>query len=361
MPTATAPLTERQLAGVLVETLRERLPTHWELRETPVESRLGKARPELMMDLLAPDGRRATLLIELKQVVEGRDVARLRGQLDTYAAQVVNSRAVVGARYLSPPTRARLVESGLSYVDATGNLRVDVSDPALFLSDRGSDSDPWRGPGRPRGTLKGAQAARVVRAITDFSGDWSARELIDVAGVSTGATYRVIDFLESEGLVERREKGVISVPSWKKVLRRWSEDYGFVRISRATRWIAPRGLGDLLERAATTRNTYAVTGTVAAAQWAAYAPARSAMIYVADTEAMAQEWGLRPAEAGANVMLGEPHFDVPFIRTLTTSTGLVVATPAQVVVDLMTGPGRNPAEAEELLAWMVANEQSWRS
>ena len=30
-------------------------------------------------------------------------------------------------------------------------------------------------------------------------------------------------------------------------------------------------------------------------------------------------------------------------------------------VDLMTGPGRNPAEAEELLGWLQRNEQSWRT
>ncbi len=84
------------------------------------------------------------------------------------------------------------------------------------------------------------------------------------------------------------------------------------------------------------------------------------MIYVTDTEAAAQEWGLRPADAEANVMLGEPQFDIPLVRTWTTSTGLVTAAPAQVAVDLMTGPGRNPAEAEELLTWMTTNEQSWR-
>ena len=36
------------------------------------------------------------------------------------------------------------------------------------------------------------------------------------------------------------------------------------------------------------------------------------------------------------------------------------AVPSQVVVDLMTGPGRNPNEAEELLSWMQANEEAWR-
>jgi hypothetical protein len=145
------------------------------------------------------------------------------------------------------------------------------------------------------------------------------------------------------------------------MLQRWSKDYGFVRNSTVTRWIAPRGLDGLLKRIADAPfDGYAVTGSLAAAEWAPYAPTRSAMIYVANAIEAGATWNLRPTEAGANVMLAEPEIDVPFVRTLTTTTGIKIVAPTQAVVDLMTGPGRSPQEAEELLQWMVANEQSWR-
>jgi hypothetical protein len=85
------------------------------------------------------------------------------------------------------------------------------------------------------------------------------------------------------------------------------------------------------------------------------------MVYAEDARVAAQTWDLRPADAGANVVLAEPEFDVVFERALTNSVGVSVAAPTQVAVDLMTGPGRNPAEAEELLSWMRDNESSWRS
>ncbi len=58
-------------------------------------------------------------------------------------------------------------------------------------------------------------------------------------------------------------------------------------------------------------------------------------------------------------MLLEPFHEVVFDR------GSVVddvryAAPSQVAVDLMTGPGRGPSEAEALLKWMAENEDSWR-
>lgn len=361
MPTGSAPPTERALPRLITEIIRDRLPHGWLIDEPNKPGRNRQSSPDLLLNLVAPDGSTATLVGEVKQVLEGRDVGPLAEQLDAYLSESEDASGLVGARYLSSQTRDRLTERGISFVDATGNVRIQIAQPAFFISDRGADSDPWRGPGRPRGTLNGEPAARVVRAVADFSGEWAVTDLISVSGVSTGAAYRVVEFLETQGLAERPNRGIVSVPDWRRVLRRWSQDYAFIGNSRVSRWIGARGLDDLLARAASSTDTrYAVTGTVAAAEWAAYAPARAAMIYVADAKAAAQDWGLRPAEAGANVILGEPELDVPFVRTGQRDDGLVMAAPSQVVVDLMTGPGRNPAEAEELLAWMASHEQSWR-
>jgi hypothetical protein len=320
------------------------------------------ARIDTVVEIADRSGGRAALIVEAKRVIEGRDVAAIRAQFDSVAQRVPNAEGLVVARYLSAPVRAKLIEAGLSYVDATGNLRVEVARPGLFLADRGADRDPWRGPGRPRGTLKGEPAARIVRTIADIGGVWTMRELAEVSKASTGATYRVVEFLEREGMASRDGDGRVAVADWAQILRRWSDDYGFVRTNRVTRWIAPRGLPALLNRLGSgeTASRYALSGTIAAAEWAPYAPARLAMVYAQDVARAAQEWDLRPAEAGANVMLAEPAYDVVFERSVTNSDGVVVAAPSQVVVDLMTGPGRNPNEAQELLGWMQRNEQSWR-
>lgn len=340
--------------------LAERLPAGWsaQLTISPKTDR----RIDALIQVSSADGQAATLVVEAKRVVEGRDVEVLREQLGRLAEELPNGQGVVVARYLSPPVRSRLTKAGLSYIDATGNVRVEVQSPGLFLSDRGADSDPWRGPGRPRGTLKGEPAAKIVRAVADSAGPWTIRELVDVAKTSTGATYRVVEFLEREGMATRDENGLIKVPDWAQVLRRWSDDYSFVRDNRINRFIAPRGLPDLMKRIGSTDTPtrYAVTGTIAAAEWAAYAPARMAMIYVASADEAASAWDLRPAEAGANVLLAEPKFDVVFERAPMGREEVIVAAPTQVVVDLMTGPGRNPSEAEELLEWLKRNEQSWR-
>ncbi len=60
------------------------------------------------------------------------------------------------------------------------------------------------------------------------------------------------------------------------------------------------------------------------------------------------------------MLLVEPFDDVVFDRS-TVRDELVTAAPSQVVVDLMTGPGREPSEAEELINWMKENEVVWRA
>jgi hypothetical protein len=107
------------------------------------------------------------------------------------------------------------------------------------------------------------------------------------------------------------------------------------------------------------RSEYAVTGSVAASTMAPVVEARLAVIYVTDLDRAAAEFGLRPVERGANVVLARPFDAVVFDRTSITD-GIVYAAPSQVAVDLLTGTGRNPAEGEALLSWMASSERSWR-
>jgi hypothetical protein len=245
-------------------------------------------------------------------------------------------------------------------MDATGNMYLVVDRPALFLRDRGADRDPWRGPGRPRGTLAGTPAARVVRALVDLAPPMSVPVLVERAGASTGATYRVVRFLEDEALLTRDPRGPIRTVAWRQILERWSQDYGFQRSNQVRSFLEPRGLPALIDRLAQSKDLrYAVSGSVAVQQRAPYAPARTAMVYVDDIGRAAESLALRPVESGGNVLLAAADDDFVFDRT-TDHEGLAIVAPSQAAVDLLTGPGRNPAEAQALLDWMETNESDWR-
>lgn len=354
-------VTKSMLLDVVEQALRERLPSGWNVRIFR-QGELSSFGIDVMLDISGPKGDSLRVAIEVKQLIEPRDVPSLWEKLNPSRSDGFWDTGLIVARYLSSTVRARLIETGLSFVDATGNIYIRSDALPLYISDRGLDRDPWRGPGRPKGTLKGAPSAQVVRTLLDAPGPWKMRELIAAAEAATGSVYRVVEFLESEGLLLRdRKEATVVAPEWVSVLRRWSADYEFLRTNVVSSWIAPRGIESVIRLAIDTDlGEYVMTGSIAAETWAPYAPVRSVMAYSPNVLKLAEQWGLRKTDVGANVLLAEPAYSALTRGARRRSDGLMIAAPIQVAADLLTGPGRAPSEAEELIDWMVENESEWR-
>lgn len=356
------PTSKRDILRRAVAAVDARLPAGWRVDQQYETVALNGRPADAVLTVLAPDGTSVRLVLEAKRAVARRDVAPIVEQLSEAAGG--EGKPVLVAKYLTPQVRSDLTAEGVGYIDATGNVLITAEKPAIFLADHGEDRDPWRGTGRPRGTLRGEPAARVVRALLDFDRSWGIRDLIETSGASTGATYRVLEYLQQEGLAERDANGIIRVPDWRRLLEAWAEDAPFLSINRTARFIEPRGIDSFLQKLRKSKDPqYAITGSLAATEWAPYAPARIAYIYVDSIEEAAERWGLRESESSPNIVLLEPKKpnDVVFDRLMETERGFVIASPSQVAADLWNGPGRNPSEAQELLAWMSANESSWRN
>ena len=357
VPLAAAKL---DLVRNAVELISAPIPPTW--RCEIADLGLVDSPPDALIELTA-EPRRAYLVVEARSLVNRRDVPELAERLAHGSASVSSHGAtvpLVAARYLSKSVQQALIERGISYADTTGNLQLTVEQPALFLRDIGASRDPGRGPGRPLGTLHGLPAARVVRALVDYAPPMPMRLLAERSGASIGATYRVVDFLDREALVERNQKGAVISCDWPNLLRRWSQDYSFAD-NAVSRFVTPRGLEVLLQVAAPRGGRYAFTGSFAAARYAAWAPLRLAMIYAEDPAWLGEtNWGLVPADAGANVLIARAPADLPWIRSGEPVAGITYVAPSQAVVDLLSGPGRSPEEAEELIRWMEQHQDAWR-
>ena len=60
--------------------------------------------------------------------------------------------------------KERLADAGISYADATGNMRFATDRPAVFIQTEGEVRNPWR-ENVPLRSLQGRRSARVVRAF----------------------------------------------------------------------------------------------------------------------------------------------------------------------------------------------------
>ena len=160
-------------------------------------------------------------------------------------------------------------------------------------------------------------------------------------------------------IVRDGRRGRISSVDWETLVRRWAMDYDFAKANSLTTYLEPRGPSVLFDQISEADFRYAVTGSFAAVRLVPVAEPRSVTLYADDPEDAVDRLGLRPAETGGNVVIARPFNPVVFERT-ESADGITYARATQVLPDLMTAPGRRPAEAEGLQEWMRENEKTWK-
>jgi len=330
--------------------LRPWLPPGW----TVAVRRTAPAGLEGVLEVRAPDKSSADFAVQETKRLDPRGVPAAVLRMQQGAA---GRPLLFVAPFLSPRTRVLLREAGASYADATGNIRLVLDRPGLFVEVRGSDKDPGSEP-RPLKSLKGPAAGRVVRALCDLKPPYGVRELAAKASTPLGSVARVAGLLDREALVERGAAGRLERVRRPELIRRWTQDYGLQRSNGAGSYLAPRGLASVLD-GLRRRTGYSITGSLAASRRAAVAPPRLATVYAENPEKLAKELGVLVADAGANVLLLRSYDPVVFERTW-SEEGLVFSALSQVVADLLTSPGRGPSEGEELLRWMGEHVDGWK-
>jgi hypothetical protein len=318
---------------------------------------VGARIADAVLRLSAPDGTRGVAAVEAKLRVQGRDLEPVLQQARLLTVDLGNDDAeraapIVAARFLSPRIRAELEERSINYADATGNFRLVFSSPGLFISDRGADRDPVPDD-RGLRSLTGRAAGRVVRTLFETEPPVTVRELASRSGTSLATISRVVDLLDRDAAVERDARGTIVGVDRTRLIERWTDDYSFTESNATALFLEPRRLELVLDRLRNAPFRYAVTGSLAARLIAEYAEAKLAMVYVENITEAGEKLGLEPVASGGNVLLAEP-FDPVVFEDAWERDALRYAAPAQVAADLLTSPGRGPAEGEELLRTLEA-------
>lgn len=267
---------------------------------------------------------------------------------------------LVVADWLSERAQALLRGRGFSFIDATGNAEVRLSEPGLFIRTEGAKRNPSPRPVKGP-TLRGPKAWALLRTLAEVPPPIGVRKLAEAVDVDAGYVSRVVGVLEQELLVTRVPRGPVTDVEWEGVLRRVASTYSLFDSNKTSMWVASAGperlLADLAGRRA---GRWAITGSFAASRLAPVAAPAVAVIYTDDADRLARAGRLLPATGGANVVVAEPYDPIVFERTVSSGTDTYAST-AQVALDCLTGNGRMPAEGEAVVAWMRKNEQRWRS
>ena len=338
------------LSNALIESIRARLPSNWKAQIQQVPPHQG---PDAWLSIVPPAGAPYRFAVELKSRLDPRDVDFA---LHLMSKWNVREPLMVAAPHLSPRTRALLKELGISFADTFGNMRL--CDGALFVEHTAPGGPPRRADERvPRTSLRGPLTGRVVRYLCEAFPPRKVRQIAADISAPPGNVSRILDLLERERLIKREPHGPVVAVAWEEIVKQWAPD--LQRNRKVQNFLEPRDLNILLERLATTKQRYSLTGSFAAAQIAPAALPAAVDVYVDDPAAFAKAFNLHASSGIGNVRLVAAYDNVVFDRTLHRN-GLVLANPFQIAADLLTLPKRSDEEYQTLLAWMKAHEQLWR-
>jgi hypothetical protein len=258
---------------------------------------------------------------------------------------------MVIAPFLGARTRERLADEGIGYVDLTGNMRLVLDRPTVFIAARGDTRSPWAAERSAR-SLHGAKACRLVRALCDGAPPFGVRQVAAVVGTDPGYVSRLFDLFDREELIERAPRGPAVEVHTARLLRRWAEDYRFSEAHRFVPAWHPHGVPGALAALRDARVPYALTGRAGAAAMLGTALPGNVAAYVDNPERVARIVGAELAgegDAPSNLTLVE-GFDPFVLEGSWLAGGLTYAARAQVAVDLLGSPAPAPAQAERILA-----------
>jgi len=363
---------EVELIDAARQAIRSILPSEWSVTSNQSSAAAGSHRdyrPDAELVITARDGTTAVVLVECKGVVVPRDVDRISRQLASYGYTAIVGEgeakgAMLVAPFVSPTTRVQLDRHGLGWFDLTGNLRLRLDRPAVFLDREGAERSGFRDPAdRLLKSLRGPAAARVVLRLCETSLPVGVRDLGVQAEVGAATSARVLELLDREAVVTRDENGLVTAVDKRALVGRWARDYKVMTSNEVVATLDPRGLSHALKALSSVDKRFAVTGSAAARAYlpgdvTPVSPLVSLSVYAEDPLALMDQLGLRVVERGTNVLVLKAYDDSVYQRSRRID-GIDYAAPAQVVADLLTGPGRSSEEAEQLTVVLESNESGW--
>ncbi len=312
--------------------------------------------------LSGPTGMGVTYRVEVKRgggLSLGGSIEAMRER-----QQVRGVPVLLVADYIGPASRRALAEAGVSYVDATGWVRLVSDDPLILLTGEGAERSPRTRESSAVVRLNGVATSRVIRALTTVRVPVGVRELASAAHVSPGSVSKLLTTLVAEGVVDRDARGAVTDVRRRSLLRRWVQDYAYATTNPGVvYWLAPRGLAQASDRLAEQEGV-AITGSAAARRLlppekTPVVPLRLLALYAASPPALARRLGLVEADAAtANVVIAAPQDE-----KILPGPGepVALAPTALVVADLLTLPSRSDAEAEQLMDALAATDPSWKA
>lgn len=361
-------LQEPELIEGALKLLASRLPPGWTVERAQGQG-AGTGEGDALFAFNTQSGMgMGSAIVDARRSFGPTDVDRLLGGLTRRLREAAGSRTILlVSDFLSPRTRELLAKEDISYLDLTGNIRLVMQSPPIYVEVAGADRRPSAAKTERTAGLAGAKVGSVVRFLAEVVPPYGVNDIEAATGISRGYVSRVLDRLGDEALIRRESRGPVESVDWPALLRRRGQSVDLFRANTAQTYVSSNGASavlDALPRSAVAKGVV-VTGSFAAVRRAPVAGPALLVLYIVPSggvsrfDPTAAELGLRPTDAAPDVVLLLPSND-RVVEDPWEDEGVRCVSLPQLVVDCLGGNGRMPAEGEALIEWMQINTGEWQ-
>jgi hypothetical protein len=353
-----SPLTERQLIERLLDALRDLPEVRADLDHGASAGANGAHGHDAQIDLQVA-GKSFVLLIEAKKAVYPRDVRQVLWQFreasHSRPKQGKEPLSLLVAESISPGAKEMLRDERVGYYDSGGSLYLPAPGAYLYL-----DKPPPKALATSVRALFSGRRAQVLHTLLVQPQTWfGVTALALQAMVSPATASQVLSELERFEWLASRGQG----PSKERQLREpaalldaWVQQLASLRPLHLRRYYVPGAKADsLLERMHQVFEAhdvgYAISHEAAAQRYAPFlshvAQVRTRLLMGDNADAAIADLGARVVNEGANLAIIEAKSpgDLLFREQV---SGIWLASPVQVYLDLLRGEGRSKEMAEHL-------------
>ncbi len=258
---------------------------------------------------------------------------------------------VLAAPYLSPERQTLCRDSGIFFVDLSGNIHIAYR--SFFIERVGFPNKyPEK---RQRRSPFSDKASLILRELLKNSNrQWGIRELAQKLALDPGYVSRMAKSLEESGYVARSNRK-LNIRSPKEILEDWVRVYDLKKNELNPFFIQASSVESIVQRLreikVPRKMKYVLSVQAGASLVAPHAVYKEVHLYVENRQGVKhfiKELDLRSAPQGANLVLMLPYYKHSVFYDFREINGLRVVSDIQLYLDLYSYPVRGREQAAYL-------------
>jgi hypothetical protein len=349
-------LKENEVIEKVKQQIKRLLP---ETELTTVEEyRLdNKGLIDLVCYIKTKDNNKYEIWVEAKSQGLPRNIHSAVSQLNSFLEARKDVFGLIAAPFLSEESRQICVESGMNYLDLSGNCLLKL--PGIYIN---IDGKPNQYPStRPLRSVFSPKSTRLLRVLlNNVRESWYVKDLAKSANLSLGQVSNLKKQLLDYDYLRETNEGKLQVKDPERLLMKWAEKYDYTK-NRIESFYSLDNIGiieNLIAEKVSLKNIqYAFALTSGSVRVAPFLRSKRVFAYIdSDLDEFAKECNFKKVDSGANVILMKPYDEgVYYFKQKVNNVNVV--SDVQLYLDLNSYKERGQEAADFILTERL--RKSW--